>query len=157
MPLKIVPFSQDAEGRWVGKVGRYAVTISRQVGNSYWRGPDKDLVLRTERETYSFSVRGSHSGMAYTLAGAMAESERECRALHGSHVQAGPARYAMTQAEAALEETARDLAMADAVEADRIAHARGWELAMDVLPDLKAFAERKGLYPFEGHAPGPGL
>ncbi len=156
MPLKIVPFSEVAEGRWVGKVGRHEVSIGRRVGNSYWRGPDKDLVLETDGESYSYSVRGSHSGMAYTLAGAMERSERDCRELHGPHVDVGSARYGMTDDQTDLERSAHERAMAEAVEADRIAHSKGWDTAIDALPELKEFAERAGLYPFPDHRPGPG-
>lgn len=155
MALRILPFFEVEEGSWVGKIGRHEISISRRVGNSYWRGPDRELVLETDGETYSYSVRGSHSGMAYTLAGAMQKSESDCRDLHGPHVDVGSVRYAMSDELAALEQAAHERAMIEAVEADRIANSRGWELAIDTLPALKAFAEREGLYPFRSHSPGP--
>jgi hypothetical protein len=156
MPLKIVPFSEHEEGRWVGKIGRYEVAITRRVGNRYWRGPDKEVVLETDTESYLYSVRGSHSGSAATLAGAMERSERDCRELHGPHVALGDVRYAMNDHQAAFEISAREREMTEAVEADRIAHSNGWEMAIDVLPDLREFAERQGLFPFQSHSPGPG-
>lgn len=156
MPLKLLPFFEVEEGMWAGKIGRHEITISRRVGNNYWRGPDNQLVLETDGESYSYSVRGSHSGMAHTLAGAMERSERDCRDLHGPHVDLGTAVYAMTDEQAVLERAAYERAMTEAVDADRVAHSNGWELSIDLLPELKAFAEQQGLYPFQSHSPGPG-
>lgn len=156
MPMKIVPFSEIEEGRWTGKFGRYEVSIGRRIGNTYWRGPDNEVVLETAGECFPYSIKGSHSGVAYTLAGAMEKAERDCRGLSRDHAASDSLRYEMTDEQKAAEMSAHEGTMSEAVEADRIAHSRGWELAIDVLPELKAFAERKGLYPFADHSPAPG-
>ncbi len=155
MPLKVVPFAEVSEGNWSGKFGRYGVEIRRSVGNAYRRGPESEVVLETDGESYGYSVRGSHSGTAYTLAGAMEASERDCIRLQGGQPPHGGPRYGMSEEEARLEAAARKASMAEAVEADRIAHANGWPMAMDVLPDLRRFAEDEGLHPFPDPTPGP--
>ena len=146
MPLKIVPFAEAADGLWLGKFGRFEVEIFRRVGVTYQRGPEREVVLEAARESFSYSVRGQLSGLAHTLAGAMEAAEEDCFAL--SDADRSEARYTMTDEQRAAEREAHGASMTDAVEADRIAHSRGWGLAIDVLPELKAYAEERGLYPF---------
>lgn len=154
MPLKVVPFAETADGLWLGKFGRFGVAISRRVGVAHLRGPDKEIVLEAARESFSYSVRGQHTGLAHTLAGAMEAAEKDCLDL--SDTGRNDARYTMTAEQRTAEEEVRRASMADAVEADRIAHSRGWELAIDVLPELRAYAEEQGLYPFPASVPeGP--
>lgn len=83
----------------------------------------------------------------------MEAAEKGCLSLYG--VEASGATYTMDHAQRAAEAEGLRVSLIDAVEADRIAHSRGWDMALDIRPELKAFAEEQGLYPFPASDPGP--
>ncbi len=155
--MKIVPFSETCTGVWEGQFGGLTVQVRRREGAKFWRGPDGEfphLVLdRPDAVAHPFAVRGRFSGFAHTLPAALEMAERSAWEEQGVSDLA-PC-HAMTLAEREAEEEARRASWRWAVEADRIAFANGWPMAMDALPELRAFAEEEGIAPEAGNPPLP--
>lgn len=149
MSVKIIPFAKAENGDWVGQFGRHKAVIYEMNGHTYWRGPSREVVLETDTTTYNYYVEDSHSGMAYSLPGAMAAAEKDCIAMLDTIPDGYRPAHAMDATQVEAEHAAWRICKLAAIEADRIAASNGWDLSMDVLPELKALAEQEGLFPFE--------
>lgn len=146
MSLKVIPFEMRNDGTWRGQFGRLKVTVRPIESGTYWRGPDREVVLCRPRQRHLFTLEGEFTGSAATLEGAFERAEIACYECYQSSIERP--RYAMTQRQRDAEAEALRSFYLDTIEADRIAFERGWEMSLDKLPSLRLFAENEGLFPF---------
>lgn len=146
MSLKVIPFEMRDDSTWRGQFGRLKVTVRPIESGTYWRGPDREVVLRRPRQRYLYTLEGQFTGSAATLEGAFERAEIECYKFYQSPIERP--RYSMTECQREAEAEVLRSFYLDTIEADRIAFERGWEISLDTLPSLRSFAENEGLFPF---------